>query len=169
MDWEAVIDRYGDALLLYAKRWSCSNAAAEDLVQEGFVRLWRSSNGQDLTEKDMPGCLYVSIRRAALDRIRSDARRKDRETAAVGDAASECQLFAGPDEAGEERIALEAAIRNLPGEQGEVLLMKIWGGLTFREIAGALDASPNTVASRYRLALESLRKTLDEDVMYGKK
>ena len=63
-------------------------------------------------------------------------------------------------EQAEERAALEAAIRTLPVEQREVVSLKTWGELTFQQIATVTDESPNTVASRYRLALATLRQRL---------
>ena len=63
-------------------------------------------------------------------------------------------------EQAEERAKLEAAIHELPVEQREVLTLKIWGELTFQQIATVTDDSPNTVASRYRLALAALREQL---------
>jgi RNA polymerase sigma-70 factor (ECF subfamily) len=48
----------------------------------------------------------------------------------------------------------------LPAEQREVLLLHVWGDLTFREIAEILDLPANTVASRYRYALAKLRRVL---------
>ena len=61
----------------------------------------------------------------------------------------------GPDE---EAQALETALQKLPPEQREVVVMKIWGGLKFEEIANEFNISQNTAASRYRYALEGLRK-----------
>ena len=48
-------------------------------------------------------------------------------------------------------------------EQAEVLVMKIWGGLSFPQIAAALEISANTAASRYRYALAKLREQLAEE------
>ena len=58
----------------------------------------------------------------------------------------------------ESQQALVAAIDRLPHEQREVLVMKIWSELTFAEIATALGISHNTAASRYRYALNALKK-----------
>ena len=57
----------------------------------------------------------------------------------------------------------EAALRELPEEQREVLVMKIWGGLTFAQVGEALAISANTAGSRYRYALERLREALAEE------
>jgi RNA polymerase sigma-70 factor, ECF subfamily len=60
----------------------------------------------------------------------------------------------------ELRLALSAAIRQLPADQREVLHVHVFEGLTFREVADATGERLNTVASRYRYALEKLRQTL---------
>jgi len=65
---------------------------------------------------------------------------------------------------GERREAVEAALRRLPDEQRDVVVLKIWGGLTFQQVAGILDIPSNTAASRYRYALEALRAWLPEEV-----
>jgi RNA polymerase sigma-70 factor (ECF subfamily) len=57
-------------------------------------------------------------------------------------------------------LDLRCAMGALPDEQREVVMMHIWGGLTFEEVAAALEISANTAASRYRYALAALKKTL---------
>ena len=58
----------------------------------------------------------------------------------------------------ERKKALLHAIERLPPEQKEVITLKIWSELTFDEIARTLDLSLNTVASRYRYALDKLKE-----------
>lgn len=62
--------------------------------------------------------------------------------------------------------AVWAALRSLPREQAEVIVLKVWEDLTFAQIGQMIDASPNTVASRYQYGLNKLsrklRKTADE-------
>ena len=60
----------------------------------------------------------------------------------------------------ERAHAIEIALGCLPAEQREVLVLKIWGELTFEEIARQLGVPPNTAASRYRYALAALRREL---------
>jgi RNA polymerase sigma-70 factor (ECF subfamily) len=57
-------------------------------------------------------------------------------------------------------LAVESALRRLPEEQREVIVLRVWGQLSFQEIADALEAPPNTVASRYRYGLAKLRDIL---------
>lgn len=60
----------------------------------------------------------------------------------------------------ETHRAVWAALRCLPTEQSEVVVLKIWEEMTFAEISEILDVSPSTVASRYRYALEKLTRKL---------
>ena len=55
---------------------------------------------------------------------------------------------------------LARAVQSLPANLREVVLLKVWGGQTFRQIADTLDIPPGTAASRYRYALEHLRDQL---------
>ncbi len=60
----------------------------------------------------------------------------------------------------EASLSLQAALSDLPEEQREVVLMRIWSGMTLEEVATATGVPLNTVASRYRYALEKLRERL---------
>jgi RNA polymerase sigma-70 factor (ECF subfamily) len=61
-----------------------------------------------------------------------------------------------------DRVAVRQALAALPPEQREVVRLKVYEQLTFAEISRSVRASVNTVASRYRYALEKLRKALGE-------
>ena len=63
----------------------------------------------------------------------------------------------------ERRELIERTLGTLPDQQKEVVIMKIWGGLTFQGIAEALDIPSNTAASRYRYALGTLRGSLQQE------
>lgn len=159
-DWKAWFDRHGAALLLLARQWGPARADAEDIVQEGFVRFWRSRQ----RVADPTAYLYACMKRCALDGQRSRLRRSRREQA-VARSEAEPPLFAGPLEQNERRLAIESALVNLPEPQREVLVMKIWGGLSFPQIGAALAVSANTAASRYRYALDRLRESLAEETI----
>jgi RNA polymerase sigma-70 factor, ECF subfamily len=155
--WTAWLDQHGAALVLFARQWVASRADAEDVVQEAFVRFWRSKP----LAKDPAAYLYGCVRHRALDWRRGRKRRSRREEAATRPEAQ--TLFAGPLEHDERRAAIAAALGDLPENQREVLVMKIWGRLSFPQIAQALGISPNTAASRYRYALAKLRELLVEE------
>ena len=67
-----------------------------------------------------------------------------------------------PGETEAERQAMNA-LAALPREQREVIVLKIWNGMTFEAIARLFEVSPNTVAGRYRYGLRKLRAFLRED------
>ncbi len=159
MDWAGIVEQLGDRLLLYARRWAPDEATATDILQEAFLRVWHANEKQPIPEADMSARCYAAVRRAALDHLRSARRRGDRE-AKGGEWLYEAgsPSFQTDLERDEERAALERAMSTLPIEQHEVLTLKIWGELTFAEIAATIEESPNTVASRYRLAIAALRK-----------
>ena len=62
-----------------------------------------------------------------------------------------------PDGSRETAMALQSALKSLPDEQREVVVLKIWGQLTFEEAAAVIGISPNTAASRYRYGIEKLK------------
>ncbi len=155
--WGATLAEHGAALVMLARQWVATQADAEDVVQEAFVRFWRSRE----RVAEPVAYLYASVKHCALDVHRSRRRQLRREEATARTEAE--PLFAGPLEESERRTAIEAALRELPNEQSEVLVMRIWGGLTFPQIAAALDAPLNTVSSRYRYALAKLREELAEE------
>jgi RNA polymerase sigma-70 factor (ECF subfamily) len=65
----------------------------------------------------------------------------------------------------DRRTSVEAALRLLPEPQREVLVMRIWGGLSFPQVAEALRISENTAKSRYRYALTKLGGWLAEEAL----
>jgi RNA polymerase sigma-70 factor (ECF subfamily) len=155
--WSIWLDEHGPAMILLARQWAPARADAEDVVQEAFVRFWRSRDRVD----DPIAYLYGCVKRCALDWRRSGRRRQRREEAAARSEAD--SLLIAPVEEDERRTAIEAALRSLPPNQAEVLVMKIWGGLSFPQIAAVLGIPANTAASRYRYALARLREQLAEE------
>src|SRR5439155_18603577 len=145
-DWKRCFCEIAPGLLLFARQWVHSAADAEDIVQEAFVRFWRRNH-----RIDNRALLYSAVRSAALDLIRRDQRRSRREIEVFADASRsvEPEFEAGDDSQRE----LAAAVDDLPRDQREVLVMKVWNELTFAEIAETLGISQNTAASRYRYAL----------------
>ena len=99
--------------------------------------------------------MVTSIRRAALDLLRRGDRRTAREKV-VGDDMDTATWF--EPETDPRLAALADSLKLLPAEQREVVVLKVWGDLTFDEIGEQLSVSPNTAASRWRYAMEALRK-----------
>jgi RNA polymerase sigma-70 factor (ECF subfamily) len=154
--WSDWLDEHGAALLLFARQWVPSRADAEDVVQDAFVRFWRS---RERVEEPV-GYLFAAVKHCALDRRRAQARQSRREESIAG---PECESSFDLPEQDERGAVIDAALQDLPESQREVLVLKIWGGLSFPQIADALQTSANTAASRYRYALAKLREQLVEE------
>jgi len=150
-DWKVCFSELAPGLVLFARQFVRSIADAEDIVQDAFVRFWRKEHSIENR-----ALLFATVRSVALDLLRRDARRARREANAALDFEQTTQPQFDFDDGSQRELA--AAIDRLPVEQREVLVMKIWNELTFAEIAGALEISQNTAASRYRYALASLKK-----------
>lgn len=157
LQWRQWLERHGAALLLFARQWSTTPANAEDAMQNGFLKFWANR----AKARDELAYLYACVRSAAMDLGRRERRREARE---LGARQPDLSAFEPPLERSERQASVEAAINQLPADQREVIVMKIWGGLTFAQISEALDIPPNTAASRYRYALNRLETELAEEV-----
>jgi len=144
-------DRYADSLYRYALMILADPAAAADAVQQVFVGLLRRQ-GAELDSDER------YLRRAVRNECFSALRRRQREPTHANSVPLESA--AGHDCSPEERLAVEQALRSLPPEQREVVHLKIFEGMTFQEIADLADERLNTIASRYRYAIEKLRGML---------
>ena len=142
-------DQHGPALVAYARSFVMDTAAAEDVVHQVFLRLLSA----EIEMPDVPvSYVYHAVRNAALN-----ARRNGQRNAPLDPELSVFKHRGGNMEAA---LSLEKALGELPEEQREVVVMRIWSGLTLEEAAAATGAPINTVASRYRYALEKLREKL---------
>jgi RNA polymerase sigma factor (sigma-70 family) len=140
---------HAPALRLYARQWPCGD---EDLVQESFIKLVQQAS---LPYKVLPW-LYRVIRNGALAANRSAARRRQHQ-----DRASSPEVwFDTTDDRVDGREATRL-LSELPLEQREVIVARIWGGLTFEEIAELVDCSLPTAHRRYQTGLIKLRERLD--------
>ncbi|MDB6074879.1 MAG: sigW 4 [Verrucomicrobiaceae bacterium] len=158
-DWHICFQELAPKLLLYGRQWATNSADAEDIVQMAFVRWWQRNPGGD---REHVPLLYATVRTIALDVRRSDERRLRRETnSEIALPSEEAPHFDPPVEDRENALMLERAMRDLSPEQREVVTLRIWAGLTFAEIAATTGETTNTVASRYRYALNNLHRVLE--------
>jgi len=155
--WDQWLARQAPKLLLFARQQARCEADAHELVQDAVVEAWRRQADGAIPA---PALVFRLIRCRAIDLARRNERRLNRESLAQDPAP---QAWFAPEIEDRERARLlQEALHRLPGEQRDVVTLKIWGGLTFAEIAATLDIPANTAASRYRYALEELRKSTKE-------
>jgi RNA polymerase sigma-70 factor (ECF subfamily) len=139
---------HAPALRLYARQWPEGD---EDLVQEAFLKLAQQSS---VPEQVLPW-MYRVVRNAALGVGRSETRRRRRQDRVRTPEA----WFAACD----ETLDIQEATRllaDLPLEQREVLVARLWGVLTFAEVAQLVGCSLPTAHRRYQAGLTTLRQRL---------
>lgn len=163
--WKRWFRENGPRLLLFARGQTRGAADAEDVLQDAILRLWKSYSTESGDEPPPLPLAYTAIRHAAIDFARRNTRRTNREQKSdylVSEEAPPATDWFGTGDLEERERAqeIQAALAKLPDKFREVLTLKIWGEQTFAQIAEALDIPLNTAASRYRYALQALRKTL---------
>lgn len=139
-------------LIVYGRALGLSHSEAEDILQDTFTALLQRDARPEQPEHY---CLR-SFRNRAFNFRRSLWRRLWREL------ESSRWFERSETETPQERAAMRA-LAELPLEQREVIVLKIWHQYTFEEIGGLLETSPNTVAGRYRYGLRKLRAFFAED------
>jgi RNA polymerase sigma-70 factor, ECF subfamily len=152
-DWESWLAQHASRLLLFARQQTRTEADAQDILQEAVVECWRR---QTDGTPPVAGLVFATIRRRAADLGRSTDRRAGRESVAA--SAIPGAWFDGGVEERERSQLIQEAMSKLPENFREVVTLKVWGELTFLEIAEALEIPANTAASRYRYGLAELRK-----------
>lgn len=161
---EAIFDRYGGAAFSLAYRMCGRRAMAEDIVQEAFLSLWRSSGNYDPARGSVRSWVLGVVHNRAVDAFRRGVRREARDVTDEGIAdrieAPERTdaLVSGREEAREVRSALGA----LPVDQRRVIELAYYGGFTHSEIATMLELPAGTVKGRMRLGLTKLRLALGD-------
>ena len=165
--WREWLELYGPKLLLFARQQTRSQEDAKDVFQDALVKLVEKVRSGEFVggQEAWQPYLYTTIRRLAIDLSRRDDRRKRREDNVTADAETEQYeafhpWFESDTSDDETRSQLEERLKELPEKFSEVITMKIWGERTFAEIGEILGISQNTAASRYRYALEALKRSL---------
>ena len=146
---------YYPRLFGYALRLTRSEAAAEDVVQDAFLRLWRMRERLD-PRKSIDSLLFVMVRNLALNL----PKRPNDELGAIGDAAAHHP----PQRLDAELLATRMRdwIDALPDRRREAFHLSRFEGLKYAEIAQIMDVSVRTVENHIRLALQHLRDRLHE-------
>ena len=151
---EILIVKEQDMLFRFAYMRVGSRADAEDIVQDVFLKFFRSS--EDLCSvRNVKHYLIRSISNACRDfhRRKQDnlpLEKADKEIVSDDDLKMH-----------EEYLRITELAGRLPQEQKEILYMKCIDGLKFREIADILEIPQATVKSRYRYAIQGIQKQLN--------
>ena len=158
----AIYERYKSDVLTLSAALLGRRDGAEDVLHDVFVSL-----AEGLRHRQPPKNLKGYLLTAAANRVRDGFRKAKRHPGPLHEAPPlEASKPGNP-----ATLALESerserlwnSVRSLPGEQRDVVALKIYGGLTCREGAERTSTSMNTVQSRYRYGLEKLRQMLQQE------
>ena len=164
---EILYERHTDAAYALALRMCGRRTAAEDVVQEAFLSMWRSAVGYDPLRGSVRTWILGIVHHRSIDALRRGVLQ---DRVRVSDEGIEERLEAAErteqevgrrDEAREVRAALEG----LPPEQSRVIELAYYGGLTHAEIAAMLDTPVGTIKGRMRLGLQKMRSQLRSEGM----
>jgi len=144
MNWKKIYDSESPALYSHLLARGCAPDLADDLVQEVFLAAMSSGS-----RIDRPRAYLFQAARNALARQR-------RRTPMTKEVTPVLEPESGADEA----EAVNRALARLPVEQREVVVLRVWYDMSFRQIGEALSISTDTAASRWRYGISKLRSLL---------
>jgi RNA polymerase sigma-70 factor (ECF subfamily) len=161
---------YGPKLFSYLACRLRSRDAAEDAYAEVWLRVWKALPSYEKRGRFQPW-LFTIAHRLSLDMLESEARRSSVPfDAEPGEGSLPLSERLDSGEPGPERSALArelwakaaAALERLPEEQRQTFLLREYGGLSFAEIARAMDCPINTALARMRYAVLKMREAVEE-------
>jgi RNA polymerase sigma-70 factor (ECF subfamily) len=159
---EVIYERHSTAAFSLAYRMTGRRGAAEDVVQEAFLSLWRSGARYDRTRGSVRTWVLGIVHHRAIDALRRSMVHDRRR---ASDEGIEERFEAGERtdvEAARRQEAAEVrtALAELPDDQGKAIELAYFGGFSHSEIAAMLDMPIGTVKGRIRLGLTKLRGQL---------
>jgi RNA polymerase sigma-70 factor, ECF subfamily len=152
----ALYDRYSSIVYAVALRVLQDTGAAEDVLQDIFMQLWRKPGAFDASRGNMAAWLAVITRNRAIDALRRRRPQDDIENVIVSvepDLASETERVRAMDK-------VRGALQDMPPAQRSALEMAYFEGLTHSEIAEKTGEPLGTIKTRIRTGLLSLRRVL---------
>jgi len=152
-----IYEKYKHDLVTLAGALLADTSAADDVVHDVFVSFIERARQFRLTGS-LKGFLCTCVANRARNRNASESRSL-RSNGLQAAESPEVRV-----QVDEQVATVERALVGLPYEQREVLALRIYGDMRFREIARELRVSINTVQGRYRYAMQKLRNLLDDGV-----
>jgi RNA polymerase sigma-70 factor, ECF subfamily len=150
---KALYTEHGATLAAYACSCGLDHASAEDVVHQFFLKMLGE---KAFAPRSPVAYLYRATRNASLNL------RRDRHCET--DLKVTESWFMHPNRSQDEVLIVQKVLQELPKEQRETVFLRVWSGMTLQEIAEVTETPLNTVASRYRYALEKLRDHLGQRV-----
>jgi RNA polymerase sigma-70 factor, ECF subfamily len=166
---ELIYDRHGGAAFSLAYRMVGKRVAAEDIVQEAFLSIWRSRMRYDRSRGSVRTWVLGIVHNRAIDSLRRGATHERRQETLDGveerhEATERTDVEAARRE---EARSVRTALETLPDDQRRTIELAYFGGFTHSQIAELLDQPIGTVKGRMRLGLDKLRRQLAEGYAAG--
>ena len=152
----ALYDRYSSIVYAVALRVLQDTGAAEDVLQDVFMQLWRNPGAFDASRGNMAAWLAVIARHRAIDALRRRRPEDDIENVVVSVDTN----FADNADRSRAMDKVRGALQEMPAQQRSALEMAYFEGLTHSEIAEKTGEPLGTIKTRIRTGLLSLRKVL---------
>jgi RNA polymerase sigma-70 factor (ECF subfamily) len=159
---EMIYERHKTAAFSLAYRMTGRQGAAEDVVQEAFLSLWRSGARYDRARGSVRTWILGIVHHRAIDALRRSMVHDKRRASDEGieerfEAKERTDVQAVRHE---EATEVRSALATLPEEQSKAIELAYFGGFSHSEIAAMLETPIGTVKGRIRLGLEKLRGQL---------
>jgi RNA polymerase sigma-70 factor (ECF subfamily) len=163
-------DRYGRAAFSLAYRVMGERQAAEDLVQDAFLKLWRSATSYRPERSGVRTWLFSIVRNRGIDQLRSHAsrRRTQDRLEAFTPRSQPSEAFAETWR-NSQRDRVRDALNTLPPEQLKVLELAYFSGYTHVQVSELLDVPLGTIKGRMRLGLKKMRVYFDHPKLTRRK
>ena len=164
---EVLYDRHGGPAYSLAHRIVGDAQAAEDVTQEAFLSVWRTSAGYDAARGSVRSWLLQIVRNRAIDALRrssSRAGRLDLDDDGLLEAQEAPERTDAEASRRERARQVRGALEDLPRDQVQVIGLAYFGGFTHSEIAELLGMPLGTVKGRMRLGLQKVRANLGERI-----
>jgi RNA polymerase sigma-70 factor (ECF subfamily) len=163
---EAIYDRHGSAAFSLAYRIAGNRNAAEDIVQEAFLSVWRSSVRYSPERGNLRSWLLSVVHNRAIDSLRRSVvhTRNTVDGEGIEERKAAPELTDVEAFRREEAQTVRTAMERLPSDQLRVVELAYFGGFTHSQIADMLSMPLGTVKGRMRLALDKMRDGLGEAV-----
>ncbi|MES2478727.1 MAG: sigma-70 family RNA polymerase sigma factor [Bacteroidota bacterium] len=164
---QQLICRYKDKIYTGIYMLVKDKYLAEDLFQDAFLKMIRNMREGNYSEqgKFLPWASRIA-HNLCMDHFR---RTKSKIPVTLANGEDIMELLAGPDESGAPKIeqrqteqSLRKLMEQLPEEQREVIILRVYGDMSFKEIAQLTDVSINTALGRMRYGLINLRRMIGE-------
>jgi RNA polymerase sigma factor (sigma-70 family) len=153
-------EAHGTELMLYARQWS-PDQQAEDIVQDAFIKLLKQRRCPD----NVRAWLFRVVRNASISMVRCLQRRR------AGQKFLHCESLwfeSRCDDLIDAQLAQDI-LQTLPAHLREIVLLRIWGQMSLREIAEIVNKSIPWIHNNYKTALEMIRKKLEHSSCIKKK